>query len=187
MVVLEPVCVFLVYAVAVIFVARTHGPFWDSVLRVTIVFGFLSGCLEIINIGIENGSPLAVRGPILPITFMLIIFTLWGIAGFRTARTLESTRGGLLAAVLSAAICMLIAVTFGFVVEFFLAPPESTYVSTWAEFKRSGWTDAGAFAVANTLDSGFTHLVIAPIVALFFGGLGSLIGQSLSKTARISR
>jgi hypothetical protein len=34
---------------------------------------------------------------------------------------------------------------------------------------------ARAFGVPNTLDSGFTHLVAAPIVALFFGGIASLL------------
>jgi hypothetical protein len=185
--VLEAVCVLLAYAVATIFLARTHGPYWDSILRAAMVFGLITGIFEVINVGIENGIPFFVRSSLVPIGFMLIIFTSWGIAGFRTARSLRSTRAGLLAAIVSAAICMLIAVAAGFVVQFFLAPPEPTYVSTWAEFKRSGWTDAGAFAVANTLDSGFAHLVIAPIVALLFGGLGSLIAQfTLSKTAPIS-
>ena len=47
----------------------------------------------------------------------------------------------------------------------------------WAEFERSEWTDARALGVANTLDSGVTHLVIAPIVALMFGGTGSFAAQ----------
>ncbi len=68
--------------------------------------------------------------------------------------------------------------TIGFVIQFFVAPPEPGYISTWAEFKRSGWTDPSAFGVANTLDSGFTHLVIAPVVALVLGGVASLIASS---------
>lgn len=82
---------------------------------------------------------------------------------------------------------MLIAVTGGFVVEFFVSPPEPAYVATWAEFKRSGWTDARAFALANTLESAFIHLVVAPFVALFTGGLGCLLAQfGMSRTASIS-
>jgi len=186
--VLETVCALLAYAVATVYLARTRGPYWDSILTSAFVFGVTTGIFEVMNVGFENGIPLVVRGPLLPIGFMLLVFTSWGIAGFRTTRSLNSVRAGILAAVLSAAICMLIAVTAGFVVEFFLAPPEPTYVSTWAEFKRSGWTDAGAFAVANTLDSGFTHLVVAPIVALLFGGLASLISQfTHSKTTPISQ
>ena len=79
---------------------------------------------------------------------------------------------------------MLIAVAGGFCIQFFLVPPEPAYVSTWGEFMRSGWTDARAFGVANTLDAGFTHLVIAPVVALLFGGVASALAQfTPSKTA----
>jgi len=178
--VLKPVCALLAYAVAIVFSARRHGPYWDSILRAAMVFGSLTGTIEVINVGIENSIPFAVRGPVVPIGFMLTTFTIWGVAGFRTARSLRSTRAGLLVAVSSAGICMLIAVAAGFIVQFLLAPPEPAYVSTWAEFQRSGWTDARAFGVANTLDSGFTHLVVAPIVALFVGGLASFVGKFTS-------
>lgn len=175
--VLELVCALLAYAVAIVFIARAHGAYWDSILRAAIVFGSLTGAIEVINVVIENGIPFSLRGPIVSIGFMLTTFTLWEIAGFRSARLLRSTRAGLLAAVSSAGVCMLIAVAAGFIAQFLLAPPKPGDVSTWAEFQRSGWTDARAFGVANTLDSGFTHLVIAPVVALFFGGLASLVGQ----------
>jgi hypothetical protein len=178
--VLEPVCALLAYAVAVVFIARTHGPYWDSILGAATVFGGLSGTIEVINVTIENGIPFVVRGPVVPIGFMLATFTIWGIAGFRTARSLRSTGAGLLASVLSAGICMLIVVAAGFIVQFLLAPPNPAYVSTWAEFERSGWTDARAFATANTLDSALTHLVIAPTVALFVGGLASFAAQFTS-------
>ena len=164
--VVKAVCALLAYAVAILFIARRHGPYWDSIWKAAMVFGGLTGIMEVINVGIENGFPFAVRGPVVPIGFMLTTFTIWGIAGFRTARVLRSIRAGLLVAVTSAGICMLITVAAGFIVQFLLAPPEPAYVSTWAEYQRSGWTDPRAFAVANTLDSGFTHLVVAPIVHL---------------------
>lgn len=182
--VLKPTCALLVYAVAIVFIVRTHSPHWDSILRVATVFGVGTGVLEVINIGIENGIPFAVRGPLLPIGFMLFVFASWGISGFQIARCLRSIRAGLFAAVLSAGVCMLIAVTVGFMFQFFIAPPEPAYVSTWAEFKRSGWTDAHAFGMANTLDSGFTHLVVAPIVGLFVGSLASFFSQFASPNGR---
>jgi hypothetical protein len=178
--VLKPVCALLAYGVAVVFIARRDGPYWDWILKAALVFGGLTGTIEVINVGIENGIPFVAHGPVVPIGFMLTTFTIWGIAGFRTARSLKSTRAGLLASVFSAGICMLIAVAAGFIVQFLLAPPEPAHVSTWAEFQRSGWTDARAFGVANTLDSAFTHLVIAPIVALFSGGLASFAAQFTS-------
>jgi hypothetical protein len=185
--VLEPICVLIAYAVAIFCVARSHSTPWDTILQTAAIFGLLTGSVEIVNIGIENGIPFSVHGPVPQISFMLTIFTLWGIGGGRTARALNSIRAGLLAAVFSAGICMLFAVTTGFVIEFFLVPPEPAYVAMWAEFKRSGWTDARAFGLANTLDSGFTHLVVAPVVAVVFGGIASLLVRFLpSKPGRVA-
>jgi hypothetical protein len=182
----EPIGVLIAYAIAVVCIARTHGTYWDGILRTAIIFGLLAGTFEIINIGIENGIPFAIRGPALQIVFMFSVFISWGIAGFRTARSLGSISAGLIAAVCSAGICMLMAVTAGFLIQFFLVPPKPEYVSTWSEFKRGGWTDPHAFGVANTLDSGFTHLIIAPVVALIFGGFASLLARlTLSRTASV--
>lgn len=178
--VLEPVCTLAAYAVAIVWIARTRGAYWDTIRRNATLFGLVGGTFEILNIGIENGIPFAVHGPVLQIGFMLAIFISWGVAGFRTARSLTSFRAGVFAAVLSAGICMLIAVAGGVGIQFFLVPPEPAYVSTWEEFMRSGWTDARAFGVANTLDAGFTHLVIAPVVALLFGGVASWLAQRTS-------
>jgi hypothetical protein len=136
------------------------------------------------NIGVENAAPAAAHGPAVSIGFMAIIFLLWGIGGARTVRSGESIRAGMATAVLSAGICMLIAVAAGFMIEFFIAPPDPVAVSGWAEFRRSGWTDAHAFGIANTLDSGFTHLIIAPIVAMIFGGVGSLLAGFVKPAAR---
>ena len=78
----------------------------------------------------------------------------------------------------------LIAVAAGFAIEFFIAPPDPAVVSMWAEYRRSGWTDSHAFGLANTLDSGFTHLFVAPIVAMVFGGIGSLLARFLRPAVR---
>ena len=175
--VLEPVPILGAYAVAVVWIGRIRGVEWDTRLRTAALYGLLGGILEILNIRIENGLSFAAHIPTAPVGFMLLIFASWGIAAFRTARALQSIRWGLLTAVASAGICMLIAVAAGMAIQFFLAVPEPAYVATWAEFKRSGWNDPRAFSLANTLDSAFTHLAVAPFVALVVGGVASLLGQ----------
>jgi hypothetical protein len=158
----EPLGVLAAYAIAVVCIARTHGTYCDGILRTAIIFGLLGGALEIINIGIENSLPFAVRGPALQIVFMLSVFTSWGIAGFRTACSLGSIRAGLLAGVYGAAICMLIAVAAGFLIQFFLVPPRPEYVSTWSEFKRSGWTDPHAFDLGSPTMSALVNCPTLP-------------------------
>src|ERR1700738_965218 len=187
-IVLGSVSALIAYTIAAVWVGRTRGPDWDAIVRRATLFGVLGGTGEALNIAIENGILRAIHIPALPLVFMLTIFASWGVASFRAARGRNSVRAGLLTAIASAAICMLIGVAAGFVIEFFGARPDPAYVATWGEFKRSGWTDARAFGLANTLDSGFTHLVIAPIVALVVGGLGSLLARiAYSKEDSIPR
>lgn len=175
--VLEPATVLLAYAVAAVWVGRSKAPDWDAIRRRAILFGLIGGILEALNIAIENGVPVAIHSPVVPIGFMLLVFASWGVVGFRAARSLHSVRAGVLTAVSSAAVCMLIAVCAGFLIEFFAAKPAPESVLTWGEFKRSGWTDPRAFGIANTMDSAFTHLLAAPPVALLLGGLASLLAQ----------
>jgi hypothetical protein len=177
----EPVCALIAYAVSVVLILKSENRYWPRIHRWALIFGILTGVLEILNIVIENDLIPGLRGAGVQISFMLLVFTLWGIAGGRAARVLRSIRAGLVAAAGSSGICMLIAVPAGFVIEFFVAPPNPAYVSTWAEFKRSGWTDAHAFGIANALDSGFTHLVMAPLVALLFGLAGALLTRSIHR------
>ena len=177
--VLELTGILLIYAAATIHIARASGELWSAVRRNATLFGLITGGLELVDLGIENAAPAAASNPVLSIGAMLIVFSLWGLAAAWTARSGNSFRAAIFAAAVSAGICMLIAVAAGFVLEFFILPPATAVVSTWAEFKRSGWTDAHAFGLANTLDSAFTHLLIAPIVALIFGGAGSLLARLL--------
>ncbi|HEY1208977.1 MAG TPA: hypothetical protein VGE85_06400 [Terracidiphilus sp.] len=179
MYVLELAGMLFVYAAGAVYIARASGALWSTVRKNATVFAFVTAALELINLGIENASPAAASNPILSIGSMLIVFMLWGIAAVWTIRSGNSIRAGILTAVVSAGFCMLIAVAAGFAVELFVLPPAPALISTWAEFKRSGWTDAHAFGLANTLDSGFTHLLFAPIVALIFGGAGSLLSRCM--------
>jgi len=176
-----PIGALLVYAVAIFLVSRTRALSWDAVLKTATVFGVLTGILEIVNIGIENVIPSSISGPRIALGFMFVVFTLWGVAGFRAAKSVGSFGAGLLAAIISACICMPIAVAAGFAVQFFLAQPDAAQIATWAEYRRSGWTDARAFRLANTLESGLTHLIVAPVVATLFGGLGSLLAPLKSQ------
>ena len=175
--VLGPVTVLVVYAVVIVWIGRARGAHWEMIVRSATFYGLLGGALDVLNIGIENGIPIALHGTVLTIGLMLTLFASWAVAGFRMARNLGSIWAGVFAAIISAGICMLIAVAGGFTTQFFILRPDPAYISTWAEFKRSGWTDARAFGLANTLDSALTHLIIAPIVALIFGGCASLLAQ----------
>lgn len=186
--VLGPVAVLITYAAVFLWIGSTRrrSSNCNKLMRSAAFYGLLGGILDLLNIAVENGIPVVLHLPELTIGVMLTLFGSWAVLGFRITRALGSIGAGVFAAIVSAGICMLIAVTGGFATQFFVHPPEPAYVSTWSEFKTSGWTDARAFGLANTLDSALTHLVIAPTVALVFGGGASLLAQ-LAFAKRVNR
>ena len=144
-------------------------------MAATLVFAFgaLSGLAEILTVAVENGIVFPVQNQYFSIVAMFGVFSSWAVCGFWAARRLRTVKAGIVASVLAAALCMLIGVTGGLLIELFLAPAPAQIVAAWAEFKRSGWDDAAAFQVANSLESAFEHLLLAPVVAAVFGTIGA--------------
>ena len=83
--------------------------------------GGIAGVVEIANIALENGISSLMNRPAVQITAMLVVFAMWAATGARTARDLHHLRPGITAAVMSAGVCMVIAVTAGFALELFIA------------------------------------------------------------------
>jgi hypothetical protein len=166
----------VIYAGAIVVVVAHRGEDWDAEMRNAAVFGIGSAAVEIANVLRENWNSTLMNSPALQIAAMLVMFSLWGVAAARTANGLRQFRPGLIAAVLSAGVCMVIAVTAGFALELFIVPPSPSYIETWPEFQRSGWLDARAFGIGNTLESGFTHLWMGPVIAIVVGAIGAGIG-----------
>ena len=174
--VVQLLAILIAYVIAILFVGRLKGSFWASIFRLATMFGFASGLTEILAIAGEN-NVLAFRVP--QLLGMLTVFATWGVAGLWTTLTLKSVKAGVLTSVVTAAICMLFGVAGGVWLEMFVAPANPAIVGGWEEFKRSDWTDPGAFQIANTLDSAFAHLLLAPLVATIFGVVGSGFGRVL--------
>ena len=134
-------------------------------------WGFVGGALLVVHMTLENfGRRIGENGWI-TLAFMFSTFLLWGVAGFVTARNTASRALGLLGGCWSAVVSVLVAVGFGFVLMFFEVPPLD-YVATWAEFQQSGWGYVHAFAIANSLDAGFTHLLAGLVLGSIFGAIG---------------
>jgi hypothetical protein len=173
-----------IYVAAIAFSTKLKGERWEVSQRNAVRFGLLSALVETTSIVLENLAPALFSHAAVSISFMLVTFLIWAVAAIWTPCTSAPWKSGLLAAVESAGICMLIAVTIGFPIELFLRPPDPAIVATWGEYQRSGWTNARLFALANTLDSGFTHLLLAPFVACIFGVVALLIRRVFSLSSR---
>src|SRR5215472_14323159 len=67
--VVELFSVVLAYVLAIGFILRAHSRYWRTILRWAVLFGAVTGIVEILNIGIENSTLLIIRGPIPAVGF----------------------------------------------------------------------------------------------------------------------
>ena len=175
----KPLIVLGVYCAAVIWLIPKMNGDHAVALSVGTSFGLLTASVQIVHLLIE--SFVTTEGSVTGITalvFMLGTFLLWGVAGFVTGRRGASVSSAVMAGSWAAIVCMLILVACGLALTF-ASIPSPGYVSTWSEFRSSGWTDATAFGIANTFDSAYSHLLAGPIVGAITGGIGGLIGKQL--------
>jgi hypothetical protein len=154
---------------------------WGA-LGVGTVIGLVGGCMEITGITIE--SLLTLPQPVVSVATlfaMLALFALFGVAGFAGARRARVFWPGLAAALWSAIVAAIIAVTFGFLLMSLALPQLARGMVGDPDYLRSGWTDPAAFAIANTLDNGVSHLLMAPGIAAALGGLGAVLALTLGR------
>jgi hypothetical protein len=155
--------------------ARSPGA--ATALRVGTVAGLIGGALDIANITLE--SVLALPQAVVSVTTlaaMLGLFLTFAVAGFVGGRR-AGFWPGVAAALWSAVVAILIAITFGVLLANLALPKLARDEQGDPDYQRSGWTDARAFAIANTFDAGFTHLLEGPVIALVLGAAGSGLGQ----------
>ena len=155
------------------------------VLRIGGAAGAITGVLQVAHMALENFGTRVGENAAVTLGFMLVTFAVWAVAAYRAARATGAVAAGIAAACTSAMWCMLIAVTFGFVLTV-AGVPSADYVATWEEFRRSGWASARAFAIANSLNAAFGHLVVGPVLGGVFGFFGGVVGSVAAQRARRS-
>jgi len=140
--------------------------------------GIIGGVLQIIQLALENFGRRIGENSTITLAFMLGGFLIWGIAGYRVTRGTGEVKAGLVMSCWSAMVSVLMAVTFGLVLMTANYPSPAN-VATWNEFKQSGWSNAHAFAIANSFEAVLSHLVIGPIAGTIFGVFGVGIAKLL--------
>lgn len=180
--VLEPVALLMIYAVAISWAPTLRNPARQTSVKMGTLFGLSTGLLFVLHLGLESFGILDGRaGAIATPAVIFGSFLLWGTAGYRAVRITNSLSSGARAGIWSAIVCILITVTFGFALMN-AGIPRPDYVATWPEFHRSGWPDAHAFSIANTMEAAFEHLVEGPIIGALFGAIAGLAGRSRNKS-----
>lgn len=175
--VLEPVVLLLIYAAIAFAMTAKRGERWHTILRTGTIIGLMTATMWIINLSLETFSQFS--GILATAPFLLGAFVLWGIAGGIGAWRARAAFPGIAAAIMAAMICVLTTVAYGFLLTYTSLPRLERDLANSPEFLRSGWDDLRAFAIANTFDSGFSHLLGALIVSTIFGAIGSGAGLLL--------
>ena len=181
----KPLIVLAAYFAVVTWMTSNTSGDRAVALSVGTSFGMLTAAVQIVHLFIESFVPTEelVTG-ITALVFMVGTFLLWGVAGYVTGRRGASVSAAATAGSWAAIICMLILVAVGLAMTF-IPVPSASYVSTWSEFRESGWTDATAFGIANTFDSAYSHLLAGPIVGAITGAIGGLIGRPWKRSVTV--
>ncbi len=182
--VFELVGALAVYVAAVFALPFVAARFPGAPIAVSVgaIAGLIGGITEMASMTLES----LVTLPQLVVTVttgaaMLGLFLLFGVAGFLGGRRTGSFWLGLGTAIWSAMVAILFTVTFGFLlVNTSLLKLAHDEIGD-PDYLRSGWTDVRAYAIANTFDAGFTHLVEAPVIAAALGVAGGGIGRLAAK------
>lgn len=147
-----------------------------ATLRLASLCGVFTGALWIVNHTLETFWDLSQLGVLATAPFLLGAFALWGAAALLRSWQTGALRSGLLAAVWSAMLCVLLTITCGLALLSFALPRLSALEVHDPDFVRSHWSDARDFAVANTFDAAFSHLLGALVVGLVVGTVGGSLG-----------
>jgi hypothetical protein len=178
---LEPALLLFVYAGIVLAIAATGFiPVQLQALHVGTIIGLITGVMWVVNLAIETFTNLSgLTGILSTAPFLLGAFVLWGIGAGRIGWRCGAVGNGVLAAVWSAMTCGLITIAFGLILTVTSIQRLEQQLAADPDYLRSGWSNIQAFAIANSLDAAFSHLLGALIFALIVGTLGGLVGSSL--------
>ncbi len=143
--------------------------------------GTLAGVLWIVHVTIEYFVfiPKGINGSI-TLGFMGILFIAFGVSAYRTMNRTQHIAASLLSGVWCAMLSILVLFVYGFIINFLFMKHLISILQFDEEFKMSRMPIA-SYTIHNTLESGGTHLLIAPIIAVIF----SLLGIAILKIQRL--
>jgi hypothetical protein len=179
---LTPAFMLLIYGAVAIWVTHQPTQVRSSALKSGTLFGLLIGTIFIINISVENFADIGQQTiTISTLGVMLLIFLVFAYAGWYGTKESSQLPLGILTSIWSGMIGVLIALLFGFLINFLFTQRLEQNLHASAEYLRSGSHDLETFTFWNTLDSASSHLLEVPIIAMVLGTLGSLVSLGFSQ------
>ena len=172
---LTPLFMLLVYVVVAIRVTHQPTQAIARALKSGTLLGLVVGLIFIVTILVENFADISQQTMTASsLGFMFLIFLIFLFAGWHGTKKSNNLSWGILTSVWSAMIGVVVALIFGFIINFLFTHRMGHNLQASAEYLRSGSHDLETFTFWNTLDSAASHLLEAPIIALILGAFGSL-------------
>jgi hypothetical protein len=163
----------LAYAALAVLARRSLSSSLKLALAQGAVVGCLLGIIALVNLLLEHFAPLGPRfGAALGVGMWGAMFLAFGGVGSATYGKVGSVALAAVSSVWSAIVSTVITVICGFLLNLLLMPRMQQILAP--AFAQSGMNDPEAFVIRNTLNAASSHLLIAPLVALFFGFAGGL-------------
>ena len=183
-------------ATAIAWVAYGGAAFWArrqtadsmrSALGQGARIGIFPGAIAILNHTVEIFANLdSSLSSILGVSMWGLMFLSFGVAGSITYRRTGSLQLALVSSVWAAIISTVGILLYGYLISY-LCMPRMQQILLGA-FGQSKMTDLPAFVIQNTMESGASHVLLAPVIAAIFGlagGLASMILRSIHRGAAI--
>ena len=146
--------------------------------------GLAAGAVWIIHVTIEYfiAIPQSVNGAI-TLGFMLVLFVGFGVAAYLTIKSTGNLWAALTSGVWCAMLSILLLFVYAFAVNFIFMQHLMTILEFDEEYKTSGM-QAASYTIHNTLESGGTHLLAAPIIAVLFSMMAAGIFKLQTRSAK---
>ncbi len=145
--------------------------------------GLLLGAIAVVNHSFEIfGSLDSSWSAVLGVSAWGLMFLSFGGTGSATYHRTGSLRLAVLSSVWCALVSAVLSLVYGYATGLLFMPHMQHILR--GVFAQSGMTDPQAFVVRNTLDSGASHALLAPVVAAAFGLAGGLARAMLGSVRR---
>ena len=143
--------------------------------------GLLIGFLFIVNISIEEFIDWQTKTSTLVSTFtmMFLIFITFSIlSAIKTIKTQDILQG-IRSSFLSAILGTLIALCFGFFIDFAFSNRMVQTLTNYPGFNN--FDDPRAFTFYNSFDNASSHVIVAPIISVIMGSAGGAVALMILK------
>lgn len=173
----------LAYAAAALWMRRTAPDAVRSALRQGGRIGLLLGALAVLNHTIEIFAGLdATLGALFGVSMWALLFLAFGSVASATYQRSGSLALAISASVWCAMISTVMTLLAGYTFALLFLPHMQQILQ--GVYAQSGMTDPQAFVISNTLSSGASHVLLAPLIALVFGCAGGIAGMLLGSIQR---